>query len=580
MLLNYKDEFIRWCNNIKKGQELYEELIKLSDEEENEIEECFYKDIEFGTGGLRGIRGVGTNRINVYTVAKASQGLANYMIKEDLEKAVAIAYDTRINSKLFAQIAAEVLASNGIKVYMFQDYSTVPQLSFAIRKLGCGMGVIITASHNPAKYNGYKVYCKDGYQATDSQATAIFEEIKTIDIFKDIKKKSLSELEQEKMVTYLGTEMTDAFIEAVIRGMPKNPEADVIQELKVVYTALNGAGAIPVTKILKKIGIEQLELVKEQMYPDGNFPTCTYPNPEIKETMTLAENLALKTGADLILATDPDCDRVGTGIKTDRGFVYLTGNQIGILLFDYIIKIRKKNNSLPKHPKVATTIVTSKLLDKLAEKHAITSRRSLIGFKYIGEYMTELEKLGDEKQFILGLEESYGYLTGTHVRDKDGVNAVAVICQMAADYKKEGKTLVDVIEEIYNTYGYEEDLLLNLTFEGKAGADNMESIMKDFREKTMYSFLGYPLTSKADYKLKIKEEYDQNGKMMMAREILLPTSNIIEYQFTEKLGFTVRPSGTEPKIKIYIFTISRDKTDAKILAERAGTELRRMIINE
>ncbi|MBO4991889.1 MAG: phospho-sugar mutase [Firmicutes bacterium] len=525
----------------------------------NEIYERFYKELEFGTGGLRGILGAGTNRMNIYTVAKATQGLANYVnhhyaVKKTLFKkgkraAVAISYDSRNMSPEFAQVAARVLAANDIDVYLYRELMPTPALSFATRYYHCAAGIMITASHNPAKYNGYKAYNEEGCQMNIQQADEVLAEIEKLDIFRDVKMAA-----DDRAVTYIPEETIDAFIAAV---KEQSTGFNGCKNLEVVYTPLNGSGNKPVRRILKEIGVEKVTVVPEQELPDGNFPTCTYPNPEKKEALQLGLELCRKMGTpDLLLATDPDCDRVGIAVKHRGDYVLLTGNEVGILMLDFLCQVKK----LPAKPVAVKTIVSSKMADAVAKNYGVEMRNVLTGFKFIGEQIGLLEKDGEVERYIFGFEESYGYLSGPYVRDKDAVNGSMLICEMAAFYKSAGSTLVDRLNEMYEQYGYYKNDLMDFTFEGAAGMDKMASIMESLRTNPPKTVIGKAITKRVDY------DRDNTG---------LPKSNVLEYNMEDGSSFIVRPSGTEPKLKIYLSArgtsaMDSDRIIAAMKEELAG----------
>lgn len=501
---------------------------------ETEIEDAFYKSLEFGTGGLRGVLGAGTNRMNVYTVAAASQGLANYIVKNLPEnKSVAISYDSRINSDLFSKVAAEVFSANGIKAYIYPQLMPTPCLSFAVRRLKCAAGIMITASHNPAKYNGYKVYGSDGCQITTKAAALILSEINAVDIFKDVKKIEFQSAIYAGQIEFIPDYVYDEFIENVKAQSVVGEKID--RSVRIVYSPLNGTGLKPVTRVLKESGFTNVSVVKEQENPDGNFTTCPYPNPEVKESLALGLLYAERLDADIMLATDPDCDRVGIAVKDFNGdFKLLTGNETGLLLFDFICAMRIGQGTMPENPVMVKTIVTSSLGDKIAADYGVKTIDVLTGFKFIGEQIGLLEKQGRVSDFIFGFEENYGYLTGSYIRDKDGVGGAFMICEMLAYYKTKGVSLIEKLNELYAKYGRYENTLESIAFEGADGFAKMQSIMEDYRNATEIG--GKRIVKKTDYINGV------NG---------LPKSNVIKFTFDDESTMTVRPSGTEPKLKIY-----------------------------
>ena len=530
------------------------------------VEDRFYRELEFGTGGLRGVIGAGTNRMNIYTVAKATQGYADYLNAREQAPSVSIAYDSRIKSDLFARTAAEVFAANGIKVHIYHELMPTPALSFAVRYLGCSGGVVVTASHNPSKYNGYKVYGSDGCQITTKAAKEILDYIGRVDIFCGVKRRNFDEARREGIISYIGQETVDAYIQAVSsQSLSGKDEKDlrVRKEMTIVYTPLNGTGRYCVTRTLKENGFENIVVVKEQEYPDGNFPTCPYPNPEIREAMALGISWAEKTGSDLLLATDPDCDRVGIAVKTEERFELLSGNEVGLLLLDYICRRRIALGRMPKQPVAVKTIVTIDLAKKIAARYGVEMREVLTGFKFIGEQIGLLEAQGQADRFILGFEESYGYLSGGYVRDKDGVDASLLICEMAAYYRAQGMTLWDAIQQIYKEYGYCLNTLHSYTFEGVAGFEKMQAIMAEFRTGFPDEFGGRKVEAVSDYKNSVTRK--KNGAEEM---IELPVSNVLKFWLEDGASIVIRPSGTEPKLKLYLSVSAQERGQAEELEMR------------
>lgn len=552
----YKKEYKRWLENVKE-----EDLFSLlQDMDGSEIEDAFYRNLEFGTGGLRGIIGVGTNRMNIYTVAKASQGLADYLLRTCERSSVSIGYDSRINSNVFAQVTASVLAANGVKVYLWPQLNPVPTVSFATRYLHTSAGVMITASHNPAKYNGYKVYGADGCQITTEVASEILKEIEKLDIFFDVKKKNFEDAVKEKKIEYISEEVLTAFISEVKKQSYLYGEK-VDKNVAIVYSPLNGTGYVPVTRTLKEMGYTNITVVEEQRLPDGNFPTCPYPNPEIKEAMTLGMEYAKKCNADLLLATDPDCDRVGIAVKDKVGeYVLLSGNEVGILLLNYICSQRVKHHQMPKAPVMIKTIVTMDLAEQIAADYGVCTVNVLTGFKFIGEQIGLLEKEGMENSYIWGFEESYGYLSGSYVRDKDAVNGAYLICEMFSYYKTQGISLLDKLNQLYEKYGYCLNTLHSFEFDGSAGMTKMAEIMNIFHKKVG---VGYKFAGK---KIEVVEDYSKglNG---------LPQSDVLKYKMDGNCSVVVRPSGTEPKLKVYISVSAQTTEEAKKVEEQIAKEL-------
>jgi len=557
--LKYMTEYQRWLQQNLDDSDLLTELQSVKGNDE-EINDRFYRDLEFGTGGLRGVIGAGTNRINVYTVRKATQGLANYLLKNANGKpqSVAIAYDSRIKGKLFAEESAAVLAANGIKAYIYTELMPTPALSFAVRHLSCDAGICVTASHNPAKYNGYKAYGADGCQVTSDMADGIMQEIESLDIFENIKKIDFKDGISAGSIEYIKEETTTAFIDAVYGESLKGDASN----LKVVYTPLNGSGKRCVLSILDKIGIKDVAVVPEQSEPDGNFPTCPYPNPEFREALEKGIALCEEVKPDLLLATDPDCDRAGIAVNQNGEYVLLSGNEVGVLMLDFIAKIRTERGTMPKNPVAVTTIVSTDMVDPVAADFDIKISRVLTGFKYIGDIIAELEAENREDAYLLGFEESYGYLTGGYVRDKDAVNAAMIICEMASFYKENGLTLVDAIAALYEKYGYYKNETCNFTFEGEDGMKTMSAIMNNLRENRPTEIAGMKVESASDYELSVCHA---NGEETL---ITLPKSNVLEYKLAGGNKFTVRPSGTEPKIKIYLSAKGKTADDSVKIIEQ------------
>ncbi len=564
---NSKEEYTKWINKNLTDKELNEQLLNMSDEE---INEAFYKNLEFGTGGLRGVLGAGTNRMNIYTVAKASQGLANYLLSKYGDKAsVAIGYDSRIKSDVFAEVTAGVFAANGVKVYIWPKLLPVSTISYAVRYLHTSAGVMITASHNPSKYNGYKVYGADGCQITTTAASEIIEEIDKLDIFEDVKKTTFDNGMRGGNISYINEEVLTAFINEIKnQSMLLHEDYLIDKNVAIIYSPLNGTGLIPVIRTLKETGYTNITVVKEQEKPDGNFPTCPYPNPEIKEAMSLGIEYAKKCNADLLLATDPDCDRVGIAVKDYKGirgpkgeYVLLSGNETGILLLDYICNRRIAAGTMPTNPVMVKTIVTSDMARQVANNYGVRTIDCLTGFKFIGEQIGRMESNGEEDNYIFGMEESYGYLTGGYVRDKDAVGGSFMICEMFAYYTSKGVGLLEKLEELYNKYGYRLNTLHSYEFNGVTGSEKMKKIMEDFRGgiKTLG---GQSVEKTLDYLSGI------NG---------LPEANVLKFLLCDEGSVVVRPSGTEPKIKFYISLTADSMSEARMLEEKVINELEKMI---
>ena len=561
--MDFMESYKLWLEKATEDIDLVNELKSIKDNEK-EVYERFYKSLEFGTAGLRGIIGAGTNRMNIYVVRQATQGLANYVNKKYGKGAVAISHDSRIKADLFMNEAAKVLAANGIKVYITTELQPTPVLSYLVRYFNCQAGIMVTASHNPAAYNGYKAYGEDGCQMTDDAANAVYDEICNIDIFNDVKTMDLQKAIDEGLVEYVKDEVYTSYIEEV-KKQQINPDVCKDADLKVVYTPLNGAGNKLVRRILDEIGIKDVTVVEEQELPDGNFTTCPYPNPEIKEALQKGLDLCEKVQPDLLLATDPDADRVGIAVKDyDGSYRLITGNEDGVMLTEYILSNRVAKGTLPKNPVMVKTIVTSKLVEKLCEKYNVELKNVLTGFKYIGEVILNLEKTGNESDFVFGFEESYGYLAGTYVRDKDAVVASMLICEMAATFKKQGKTLAQVIDGLYEEYGYYKNTTLSFEFEGSEGMQKMADIMVSIRENMPKEIAGYKVVKTADYKLSVEKDVVNNTETV----INLPKSNVIQLNLENDNMVIIRPSGTEPKIKIYLTAVGKDKNDAQVVTDK------------
>ena len=555
-----------WCKNAVDDSDLQEEL-KSIENDTPAIRDRFYRDLEFGTGGLRGVIGAGTNRLNIYTIRRATQGLANYVKQEYNGGSVAISYDSRIKSDVFAKAAAEVLSANGIKVYIYKELMPTPMLSFAVRNLGCQAGIMVTASHNPAKYNGYKAYGNDGCQITLKGAEIILSEINSLDMFKDVKTSDFNTELEKGNIEYISQEVIDTYYECVLaEGI--NTDLCASSGLKVVYTPLNGTGNKPVRTILKKIGITDVSIVEEQENPDGNFPTCPYPNPEIREALELGLKKCKEVKPDLLLATDPDCDRVGIAVPDGDNYVLFSGNEVGALLFEYICKQRIAKGTMPENPIVVKTIVTTNIINAIAKDYGVEVIDVLTGFKFIGEQIGFLEEKGEEKRYIFGFEESYGYLSGGYVRDKDAVNASMLICEMAAYYRTQGISLIQARENLYNKYGVYYHTLHSFTFEGESGMIKMNNIMSQLRNNHPKEIAGYKVISCSDYKLSITKDIATGSET----EIKLPKSNVLAFELEDNLKVVVRPSGPEPKIKTYYTAKAPTFDDAKEIESKLAED--------
>ena len=542
----YLDEYKRWLAADLEDADLKPELSRIEGNDE-EIKDRFAVALKFGTAGLRGVLGAGTNRMNIYVVRQATQGLANWVKTQGGSQTVAISYDSRLKSDVFAKTAAGVLAANGIKVRIYDALMPVPALSFATRYYECNAGIMVTASHNPAKYNGYKAYGPDGCQMTDDAAAIVYDEIQKTDVLTGAKYISFAEGVEQGLIRFVGDDCKKALYDA-IEARQVRPGLCRTAGLKLVYSPLNGTGLKPVTRTLKEMGYTNITVVKEQEQPDGNFPTCPYPNPEIKEAMALGMEYARKCKADLLLATDPDCDRVGIAVKNKAGeYELLTGNQTGMLLLDYICSQRIKHGKMPADPVMIKTIVTMDMGEQIAAHYGLRTVNVLTGFKFIGEQIGKLEQLGKADSYVFGFEESYGYLTGSYVRDKDGVDGAYMICEMFSYYATRGISLLDKLDELYKTYGYCLNTLHSYEFDGSAGFARMQSIMQAFRGG-IKEFGGKKVVRLLDYVQGL------DG---------LPKSDVLKFLLEDNCSLVVRPSGTEPKLKIYISVSAENKEMAE-----------------
>ena len=561
--MNINALYNEWLEKATADPDLKAELESVKGNDD-EILDRFYRCLEFGTAGLRGVIGAGTNRMNYYTVCQATQGLSDYLNAKYDKPSIAIGYDSRIKSDYFSKEAAKVLAANGIKVYLFKELEPTPCLSFAIRYFHTSSGIILTASHNPAKYNGYKCYNSNGYQMTDEEADETYEYIKKVDYFTGIKTMDFDEAVQKGLIEYMGEEVIDAFLDEVIKQCV-NPQVTKNAGLKVIYTPLNGTGNKPVRKILDRIGVKDVTVVPEQEMPDGNFPTCPFPNPEIKQAFECALKMAQTIKPDLLLATDPDCDRVGIAVKDHDGeYKLMSGNEVGAMMLNYLLSQKKEKGLLSENSIAVKSFVSTDLAEVIARKYNCTFKNLLTGFKYIGELITQLEAEGRADDFVMGFEESYGYLAGTHARDKDAVVASMLICEMAAYYKTQGKSLAEVMDDIYDEFGYYYNTVSSYTFEGASGMEKMAAIMDGLRNNAPSSFSSMDVTVIDDYKTSVSTVLADNS----TSKIDLPKSNVLAYTLTDGNKIIVRPSGTEPKIKAYITAIGKTKEEAKEIADR------------
>ncbi|MDY4166631.1 MAG: phospho-sugar mutase [Fournierella sp.] len=554
----YKNEYERWLAFDLDDPDLKPELESVKDDDEA-IKDRFAVSLKFGTAGLRGVIGAGTNRMNVYVVRQATQGLANWVKTQGGTQTVAISYDSRIKSDVFAKAAAEVLAANGVKVRIYKALMPVPALSFATRYYNCNAGIMVTASHNPAKYNGYKAYGPDGCQMTDEAADVVYAEIQKTDVLSGAKTMSFEEGMAAGLIEYVGEDCYEALYQA-IESRSVRPGLCKTAGLKLVYSPLNGSGLVPVTRVLGDIGITDITIVPEQKDPDGNFPTCPYPNPEIFEALRLGLELAEKSGADLMLATDPDADRVGIAVRCkDGSYELLSGNEVGVLLLDYICKARIENGTMPKDPVMVKSIVSTPLADVVAAHYGVECRNVLTGFKWIGDQIARLEAAGQVERFIFGFEESYGYLAGSYVRDKDAIIGSMLICEMAAYYRSIGSSIKEELDRIYAEYGRYLNKVDSYEFPGLSGMDKMAGIMQKLRQEPSTEFAGYKVVTVSDYQTGTRTEL-ATGK---TETIDLPASNVLIYALEGGATVVVRPSGTEPKIKTYFTTLGKDLEEAQ-----------------
>ena len=553
--MDIKQTYNEWLENAVEDKDLTAELESIKNNED-EIYDRFYTALKFGTAGLRGIIGAGTNRMNIYVVRQATQGLANYVLKKYGNGSVAISHDSRIKADLFMNEAARVLAANGIKVYITSELQPTPVLSYLVRYFKCQAGIMVTASHNPAAYNGYKAYGEDGCQMTDVAASTVYDEISKLDMFKDVKIADFDETVKSGMIEYVDESVYDTYLEKVMEQQV-NPGVCKGADLKVVYTPLNGTGNKLVRKVLGKIGVNDVVVVPEQELPDGNFTTCPYPNPEIKDALAKGLELCEKEQPDLLLATDPDADRVGIAVKDyDGSYRLISGNEDGVMLTNYILSCKKASGKLPEKPVVVKTIVTTKLINKLCEKYGCELKNVLTGFKYIGEVILNLEKKHEENRYLFGFEESYGYLAGPYVRDKDAIIGSMLICEMAAYYRAKGSSIKEELERIYTEYGRYLNKVDSFEFPGLSGMDKMVGIMSGLRENPPKDFGGDAVVKVVDYK-----KPEETG---------LPAANVLIYTLASGCTVVVRPSGTEPKIKVYLSAVAPTEEAADAINDTLG----------
>ena len=547
--MQYQQVYDLWCARAVEDPDLRAELAAVQGDEAA-VADRFYRDLAFGTGGLRGVIGAGSNRMNIYTIRRATQGLADYINAEGLPKKVAVAHDSRIKGDLFSREAARVLAANGITACLYPRLEPTPALSWAVRYLGCGAGICVTASHNPAQYNGYKVYGADGCQITLEAAAKVLAAIGQHDYFDSPKLADYDEAVAAGTIRAIPDACLSDFVDAVLALRPGND----VSKLKLVYTPLNGSGLEPVKLLLERMGVTQLTVVPEQAQPDGNFPTCPYPNPEIRQAMEAGLKLCDAVRPDLMIGTDPDCDRMGAAVPDGQGgYRLITGNEMGVLLLDYICRTRTANGTMPEAPVAVTTIVSTDMADPIAQKYGVELRRTLTGFKFIGEQIGLLEAKGHAERYIFGFEESYGYLSGGHVRDKDGVNAVMLACEAAAWYAARGMSLLDAVNALYKEYGFYRSALKSYTFEGESGMRTMQGIMARLRADEPFVIAGYGVDKVTDYQ--------RSGTG-------LPKADVLEYRLENGAKLMVRPSGTEPKIKVYLSAVAGSEAEADAINER------------
>lgn len=564
--MNEKELYALWCEKATDDPDLQTELKSIAGDDEA-IKDRFYRDLEFGTGGLRGVIGAGAYRMNVYTVRRATQGLADYVNEAFKNPSVAISYDSRIKSDVFAKEAASVLAANGIKVHIYTELMPTPMLSYAVRAHKCSAGIMITASHNPAKYNGYKVYGADGCQLTLGAAEIVLKNINKVPMFGGAKLTDYEKAVSDGMINYISQTVIDNYLDEVSK---QGIHTDLVKTsgLKVVYTPLNGTGNKPVRAILKKIGIEDVTVVPEQEYPNGNFTTCPFPNPEIKEALALGLKLCETVKPDLLLATDPDADRVGIAVPSDNGYVLFTGNEVGAMLLEYICSERTKLGTMPEDPVAVKTIVTTDIAAKICKEYNVKLVEVLTGFKFIGEQIGFLEDKGQENRYIFGFEESYGYLAGTYVRDKDAVVASMLICEMAAFYRTKGISLLQARENMYKKYGNYVHTQSSFVCEGASGMERMKEIMAGLRSNTPTEIGGLKVTRFEDYAASTSIDTETGAKTMLT----LPKSDVLTFKLTDGASVIIRPSGTEPKIKAYYTTIGKTREEAAALEKTIAAD--------
>ncbi len=572
--MNYKEKYNLWIKSEIIDLDTKKELSSIKDEKE--LEERFYRELEFGTGGLRGIIGAGCNRMNIYTIGKVTQGLADYLINTygTNDASVSIAYDSRNKSIAFAETAAKVLTGNGIKVNLFESLRPTPMLSYTVRELGSKAGIVITASHNPKQYNGYKVYGDDGGQVTDENAAKILSYIESVDDFAKIKSLDLEEAKNNGLLRIIGEDIDKKYIEKV-KGLTLRKELVKVnaKNLKIIYTPIHGTGNVPIRRVLKELGYENVNVVKEQELPNGNFPTAPYPNPEVEDVFKIAMDMAKEIQPDIIFGTDPDCDRIGVVVRDNNNeYRVLTGNQTGVLLLDYILSSNKDLNTLPRNAAAIKTIVTTEMAANIAKHYGVELIDVLTGFKYIGEKIKEFEQ-SDSNTFLFGFEESYGYLAGTFVRDKDAVIAATLICEMTLYYKTKGMSLYDALIQLFEKYGYNREGLVSMEFNGKIGQEKMEDIMEYLRHSMKPTVGDIKIRKKMDYKVGVEKDLIK----LTEKSIDLPKSNVLKFILEDNSWFVVRPSGTEPKMKIYFSVVGSSVEDSEEKLESFKKEIMKIV---
>lgn len=565
------ETYNNWLKNATADKDLTEELALINGNED-EISDRFYKSLEFGTAGLRGIIGAGTNRMNIYTVGAASQGLADFVNSNTENGKIAIAYDSRIKSDLFAKHAASIFAANGLTVYIYPELAPTPMLSFAVRHLKCDAGVVLTASHNPSKYNGYKAYGPDGCQLNPEASEYVLSIINKIDIFSGVKTCDYDTAVSQGKINIISNDVYEAYYKAVMEQSVIDNNYN-LDNISVIYTPLNGAGNKPVREVLSRIGVKNLNVVKEQELPNGNFPTCPYPNPEIRQAFECALKDAEKSNPDLLLATDPDSDRVGIAVYHNNEYTLMTGNDVGALLLNYLLTRKTELGTLPDNPVAVKTIVSTNLVNFIAKDFGCTLKEVLTGFRFIGEQIAILEQKGEADRYVLGFEESYGYLAGRYVRDKDAVVASMLICEMCSYYKSKGMTLVDTLNSLYNKYGFMHNCQKSIVCEGMDGMDKMAASMNNLRENPPKEIGGSRVIKIMDYKTSLSTDI----KTLKTEEIDMPKSNVLSYYMENGSQTLVRPSGTEPKIKIYIMSIGENLVSAKAVSEKITNDMTKLL---